>query len=47
MAVSVLSLGLDKVYVPEGPLTLMIVLPPALNWKVPVSTTIPFESVML
>lgn len=35
-AVRVLSFGLDNVYVLDVPLIVMIVLPPAGNWKVPV-----------
>lgn len=46
-AVRVLSFGLDSVYVPEEPLTLMTVLPPAASWKVPVSTIAPLSSVTL
>ena len=46
-AVRLLSFGLDNVYVPEEPLTLMIVLPPAGNWKLPVSTIVPLASVTL
>lgn len=46
-AVKVLSFGLDNVYMLEVPLILMTVLPPADNWKVPVSTTTPLSSVTL
>ena len=41
------SLGLDSVYDVDEPVTVMVVLAPAANWKVLVSTGAPLASVTL
>lgn len=47
LAVRLLSLGLDRLKVRDEALTLMTVLPPAVNWNVPVAMITLLSSVML
>ena len=46
VAVKALSFGLDNVYDVELPVTVMVILWPAISWKVAVFTTAPLASLI-